>query len=163
MTLATTIADTEMVSRAAAPLQSILFVEDDTNDFIIARYELDRLNVRNPIIHVPTATEMFAFLAGDGGYSDRRKYPWPAVIILDVRLPDRNGIEAQAVLRSSLRHRKIPIISISGDERIALLQQSVELGANAWMSKPFEPSDFLAIVARLNLPVLFENVDARVR
>jgi CheY-like chemotaxis protein len=163
MTLSTVVTETEVMARNVAPLQSILFVEDESHDFIIARYHLEQMNVRNPIIHVPTAAELFAFLDGDEGYSDRRKYPLPAVIILDVRLPDRSGIEAQAMIRSSLKHRKIPIISISGNKRISLLQQSVELGANAWMAKPFEPADFLAIVVRLNLPVWFNNLDTRRR
>lgn len=160
MTLSTAISETEVMSRNFAPLESILFVEDDSNDFIIARYQLEQLKVRNPIVHVPTATEMFAFLDGEEGYGNRRKYPLPAVIILDYLLPDRRGIEAQAIIRSSLKYRKIPIISISGDKRIAVLKQSVELGANAWMTKPFEPADFLAIIARLNLPIWFEAWDA---
>jgi two-component system response regulator len=149
----TIVAQPNATPRAVAPLPSILFVEDEPSDFIIARYQLETLNVRNPIIHVPTATDMFAFLNGYEGYSDRGKYPLPGVIVLDIRLPDTNGIEAQAILRSSLKHRKIPIISISGDNRIALLQQSVKLGANAWMTKPFNGLDFLAITARLNLEI----------
>lgn len=155
--------ETEMIPRAVAPLQSILFVEDESHDFIIARYQLEQMNVRNPIIHVPTVREMFAFLDGEEGYSDRVKYPMPAVIILDVRLPDRSGIDAQAAIRSSLRYRKIPIITISGYKRITVLQQSVELGANGWMTKPFEAADFLPIVARLNLPVRFGNLGNRIR
>lgn len=150
-------------ARRRAPLQSILFVEDESHDFIIARYQLEQLNVRNPIIHVPTVREMFAFLEGDEGYSDRGKYLLPAVIIMDVRLPDRSGIQAQAAIRSSLRYRKIPIVTISGYQRMAVLQQSVELGANAWMAKPFEAADFLAIVARLNLPVRFRTFADRIR
>jgi CheY-like chemotaxis protein len=157
MSVFTTINKTDMLSHELAPLPSILVVEDDHPDFIIAQYHLQQIKVENPIIHVSTATEMFAFLNGDAGYSDRRKYPLPGVIILDVRLPDRSGIEAQAIIRSSLKHRRIPIISISGDQRIALLQQSVDLGANAWMAKPFDPADFLAIVTRLDLPVRLAN------
>jgi CheY-like chemotaxis protein len=153
----------ELASRAVAPLQSILFVEDESHDFIMARYQLELMKVRNPIIHVPTAREMFAFLDGEEGYRDRGKYPLPGVIIMDVRLPDRSGIDAQAAIRSSLKYRKIPIITISGYQRMAVLQQSVELGANAWMAKPFEATDFLAIVARLNLPVRFESLGDRIR
>ncbi|MGZ4961120.1 MAG: response regulator [Limisphaerales bacterium] len=163
ITVTPAVAETEVMSRNAASLQSILFVEDDSNDFIIARYRLEQIKVRNPIIYVPTAAEMVAFLDGHDGYSDRRKYPLPAVVIMDMRLPDRSGIAAQSIIRSSLKHRKTPIISISGDNRLALLQQAVELGANAWMTKPFEPADFLAIVTRLNLPVLFENLDPHFR
>lgn len=154
--------ETEVISRAVVPLQSILFVEDESHDFIIARYQLEQVNVRNPVIHVPTVREMFAFLDGEEGYSDRSKYPLPAVIILDVRLPDRSGMDAQAAIRSSLKYRKIPIITISGYQRMAVLQQSVELGANAWMTKPFEAADFLATVVRLNLPVRFGSLGDRV-
>lgn len=153
----------EVITRALAPLQSILFVEDESHDFIIARYRLEQMNVRNPIIHVPTFREMFAFLDGEEGYSDRVKYPLPAVIVLGVRSPNRSGIDAQAAARSSLRYRKIPIISISGYNRMAVLQQSVELGVNSCMAKSFEPADFLAIVARLNLPVRFNSLSDRIR
>jgi len=60
-------------------------------------------------------------------------------------------------LRASLKFRKIPLIAISGDDRINALKSAVELGADAYLTKPFQGRDFLRLALKLRLPLEFDN------
>ena len=91
----------------------ILFVEDTEDHFIIAWHQLRKLGITNVVRRVGTVDEMIDYMSGVGVYDDRHEYPLPSVIVLDLRLPKRGGMEAQAWLRSKLKFRNIPIILTS--------------------------------------------------
>lgn len=151
--------ETEIRKRAEAATvpKCILFVEDNIDDFIFASFALAKLRLRNKIARVNTADEMLTYLRSVDQYLDRDKYPLPAAIIMDIGLPGANGLEAQAMLRSNLRFREIPIISISGCESVAQLKAAIALGADAWMLKPFSAVEFINIARNLKLDIEFEN------
>lgn len=135
----------------------ILFVEDNVEDFDFALHQLARLKLRNRISRVSTADEMLEYLRGVDQYLDRTRFPMPAVILLDLRLPDSDGVEGQAMLRSSLKFRRIPLITISDVTNAAQLRTTVELGADASMFKPFSAEEFKRIAGELRLPLEFDT------
>ena len=140
----------------AAP-KCVLFVEDNIDDFSLACYALSKIKLRNKVMHVGSADEMLEYLRAMDEYLDRERYPVPAVIVMDMRLPGASGIEAQAMLRTNLRFLHIPIVCISTSESIKQLKTAVELGADAWMLKPFSALEFLNIARDLKLPLQFET------
>ncbi|MGZ4964375.1 MAG: response regulator [Limisphaerales bacterium] len=147
--------NTEVFARADAPLKSILFVEDNDDDFLIARLQLDKIKLRNPVRHVRTAEELFDYLNGIGHYADRKKYPSPAVIILDMRLPGRDGLAVQAMLRANMKYRTIPIIPIGSPERVTMLKAALDCGANAYLLKPINGMTFKYVTDKIGLPLEF--------
>jgi CheY-like chemotaxis protein len=157
--------DTEIRKKSelnAAP-KCVLFVEDNPDDLWCARRALSKINLRNKIMHVGSADEMLEYLRAMDGYLDRDRFPVPAVIVMDMRLPGASGMEAQTMLRTNLRFRHIPIICISTSESLGQMKTAVELGADAWMLKPFSAVEFLNIVRDLKLPLQFNSpVDAPV-
>jgi CheY-like chemotaxis protein len=84
---------------------------------------------------------MLQYLRGVDQYLDRARFPVPAVIVLDLRLPDSDGLEAPAMLHSSLKFRRIPLVTISDATNADQLRMTVELGADASMIKPFKGED----------------------
>lgn len=136
---------------------SILFVEDNDDHFAIARHQLRKLGIANEPMRVGTVDEMMAYLGGAGDYHDREKYPLPSIIFLDLHLPQRGGLEAQAWLRSKLKYRNVPIVVISTPEMLMMLDSAVKLGATARMTKPFDGNDFRRLILEHRLPVQFAN------
>jgi two-component system response regulator len=134
---------------------SILFVEDNEDHFIIAWHQLRKLNVAQRAHRVASVDEMIAYLHGAGEYYDRQKFPLPSVIVLDMRLPGRDGFEAQAWVRAKLKFRNIPIILISTPDMEPAMQSAVRLGANAYMTKPFKGPEFQQLIDKHKLPVTF--------
>lgn len=153
----TEIAHDKEASSTTELLPSILFVEDNSNDFVIARHHLAKIELRNPINLVATADLMFKYLHGEPPFLDRAAFPMPAVIILDLNLPQIDGLRAQAMLRASLKFRDIRIIVISGPARQTMLKTAVDLGADAYMVKPFRAEDFKSLAGDLGLPMQFAD------
>jgi CheY-like chemotaxis protein len=141
--------------KATEPMKAILFVEDNEDHFIIAWHQLRKLKIANVARRVSNVDDMIAYLSGEGAYHDRKENPLPAVIFLDLRLPNRDGLEAQAWLRSKLKYREIPIILISTPDMVPLLESAVRLGANAYMLKPFNGPDLQRLILEQKLPLNF--------
>ena len=142
-------------ARAAASLPTVLFVDDDNYDFALAYCALQKIKLRNPIQIVSTADELFRYLDGEKPFDDRAKFPMPAVIILDLLLPELAAIRIQAMLRASLKFRHICIIAIGNPDKKLALQTAVDCGANGYLFKPFTGEAFRNIAARLGMPVEF--------
>jgi FixJ family two-component response regulator len=70
----------------------------------------------------------------------------PAVLITDMRLPNKSGIEIQAKLASS--DRSLPIIFISGESSVSQSITAMKQGAIEFLIKPFETSDLLSAIER---------------
>jgi CheY-like chemotaxis protein len=140
----------------------VLFLEDDPVDFEIASIQLVKVHLRSKVVRVSTADELLEYLRAMEVYLDAEKFPVPAVIVIDQRLPGADGIEAQLMLRSNLRFNRIPIIAISSPDQIEKLKSAVDLGADAWMTKPFNGAEFRHIAQDFKLPLSFETAEATV-
>jgi CheY-like chemotaxis protein len=138
-------------------LDSILFVEDCQDDFVVARHHLKKLNITNPADRVGCIDDMLEYLALRGSQRDT-KGSLPTVIIMDLGLRGENGLDGQARLRSNFKYRKIPIIVISSNERIHTLKSAVSLGANGYLLKPFKAEEFMSLAVKLNLKLDFDRI-----
>src|SRR3954466_1839678 len=84
-------ADTTMAGSGAIS-KAILIVEDSTDDTILLRRLIERAGIANPVHSVATAEDATAYLEGTYPFSDRRQYPLPGVIMLDLKLPGVDGL-----------------------------------------------------------------------
>lgn len=125
---------------------SLLFVEDNEYDFIVACHQIQKLKIINPIHRAGTTEEMLDYLGGFDQYADRDRYPVPAIAFFNLHLPDGSGIGAQALIRSNPRYRQTPVIAISDREHVNSLRSAVALGANGYMLKPFAGDEFTRIL-----------------
>jgi CheY-like chemotaxis protein len=155
--------DTEIKRRTelnAAP-RCVLFVEDNVDDYSLACRDLQKVFLRNRTLRVSNADEMLEYLRSMDSYLDIQKFPIPAVIIMDQNLAGAaDGIEAQTMLRASLGFRDIPIVAISGPDQIPRLRSAAQLGADAWMTKPFNGAEFRHICLDLRLPLQFGTAES---
>jgi CheY-like chemotaxis protein len=152
----TEVLETKPDERHSGNLKVVLFLEDDADDFVFARHQLKKLKLQNPVLRFPTGDDLMAYLRAQRDGGDRKTSSLPAVIIIDQRLPRSNGLAVQASLRASLQFRKIPLIAISSDDRINALKSAVQLGADAYLTKPFQSKEFLRLAFSLRLPLAFE-------
>ena len=71
------------------------------------------------------------------------------LIITDINMPDINGLELVRFIRESETHKQTPLLIISTDGREADRDRGLKLGANAYLTKPFQPKQLLEIVRSL--------------
>ena len=89
-------------------------------------------------------------MAGDGETAlELARATLPDVITLDVMMPRMSGFEAVERLRAEPETAGIPVVMVTGRAQAADLTRGKELGADAYLTKPFEPAELIEVVTRL--------------
>jgi CheY-like chemotaxis protein len=122
---------------------SILLAEDNDDDVNLMRKAFERARILNPLYVVSDGEQATAYLKGEGRYGNRAKYPLPSLLLLDIRMPKKDGFEVLRWLRGErqLRSMRVVVLTSAADIRDANLAFS--LGADSFMIKP---ADFLRFV-----------------
>jgi len=115
---------------------SILLVEDDENDAMLLRMAFERNGIANPVQWVKDGLEAVAYLNGDGIYADREKFPFPEVLLLDLKMPRMSGLELLAWIGEHPEFRVIPTIIMTSSRQELDIETAYKLGANTYMTKP---------------------------
>jgi len=122
---------------------TVLLVEDDLNDIFLAKRAFKMAHIQNPLQVVTDGQEAISYLRGEGRYADRQAFPFPKLIVMDIKMPRKSGFEVLDWVKGGAGPlRRIPVIIVSSSEDPADINRSYELGANAYMIKPM---DFLAV------------------
>jgi CheY-like chemotaxis protein len=125
------------------PNYTIMVVEDEENDFYLLQRALKKNNINNPIQWMRDSLEALNYLKGEGDYGDRHKFPFPEVILLDLKTPRMSGLELLGWIREHPECRVIPTIIMSSSQQDVDIARAYELGANTYFVKP---TDFQSLV-----------------
>lgn len=119
------------------PKPTLLMVEDDAITSTMLRFLLERDGYT--VVH-----------AGDGKQALERidGMPPPALVLLDVMLPYRNGLQILAHLRSKPEWQEVPVIMLTSDSAEQDIRQALDAGANDYLVKPFNPRELTARLHR---------------
>ena len=120
-------------------MKTILQVEDDPNDVFFLHKAMKKMGVTNPIQVVSDGQEAIDYLKGSGKFADRGKFPFPCLVLLDLKLPYVMGLDVLRWIRSQVG-TGLPVIMFSASAENADIAASYRLGANAFMTKPSEAS-----------------------
>jgi CheY-like chemotaxis protein len=119
-------------------LALILVVEDNENDLTLIRRTLTNACLPNPRHFVESGEEAINYLVGVGPYSDRKKYPLPALVLLDLKLPIKDGFEVLKWIRSQPNLKDLRVVVLTSSTHIRDVTQAYRLGANSFLVKPLE-------------------------
>ncbi len=133
---------TETESFRPEPAQ-ILLVEDNPGDVRLTKEAFKQGRIDNELHTVSDGTEALAFLEQRGEYDDA---PRPDLILLDLNLPRRGGEEVLEELKSDDELRSIPVIVLTSSRAEEDVARSYELHANAYLTKPVDPDEFIETV-----------------
>jgi len=115
---------------------TILIAEDDPNDVMLLELAIRKNGIKSPVRVVRDGQEAVGYLDGKGIYADRQKFPLPSVIITDVKMPRRNGLEVVEWVRKHPKCCIIPIVMLSGSRIEHDVVTAYKLGANTYFTKP---------------------------
>ena len=127
-------------------LRTILLVEDDSSDAALLLRGFEKAHVMNPVVHLSNGDDVLAYLAGVREYADRKKYPLPALILLDLKLPGMTGMQLLQWMRVQGEIRRIPVVVLTSDENPDTIDAAYDLGANSYLVKPGNPADIARMV-----------------
>jgi CheY-like chemotaxis protein len=115
--------------------KTILIAEDDENDIFFLKRILLRLGDYKVQI-VRDGNEAVRYLAGEGEFHDRSAFPLPYCLIVDLGLPQKDGLEILEWLRAHPRHSSIPVLVCSGSQFPEHIERAQRLGAVSFLNKP---------------------------
>ena len=115
--------------------KTILLVEDDENDVFFLTYAFEAAGVVNPVAVARDGQEAMDYLAGAGRYSDRKRFPLPGLVLLDLKLPVKTGLDVLRWIRQSgMNHLLVIVLTSSKDPHD--VDEAYRLGARSFLVKP---------------------------
>jgi CheY-like chemotaxis protein len=136
---------------------SILIVDDNSDEAALIKRAVLSLRPKSSVQIVLSGNELKDWLEGQGRYADREAFPYPALILLDLRMPEMNGFEVMEWLRNQPRHAVIPVIVISFFDGQKNIKRSYQLGARTFLRKPVSPETISDAIRALMLPIEFSD------
>jgi CheY-like chemotaxis protein len=118
-----------------AEVIDILLVEDSPSDAMMTREALDISKVLNRLHIVDDGVEALAFLRKDGKYSAS---PTPGLVLLDLNLPRKGGLEVLQEIKNDEKLKSIPVVVLTTSKAEEDIARSYVLHANCFITKPVE-------------------------
>ena len=135
----------------------VLIVEDSESDAEMTIRALKKNNFANRLFHVKDGAEALDFLFGEGEYSGKQGMHALKVILLDLKMPKINGKEVLMKIKGDVRTKKIPVVMLTSSKEDPDIQECYDLGANGYVVKPVEFSEFQKTISNIGLFWLLIN------
>jgi CheY-like chemotaxis protein len=129
-------------------LKRILLAEDNQNDIELTLAALEEYNLANEVVVVRDGVEVIDYLHQRGKFAGHANGV-PAVILLDLKMPRMDGLEALKQLRSDARFKHVPVVMITSSREEQDLIRSYELGVNAYVVKPVDFQKFVECIKQI--------------
>lgn len=123
-----------------------LLVEDSEDDVLLIRRAFAKANVRDALQVARNGDEALAYLKGEGRFSNRSEFPLPDLLLLDLKLPGKDGFEVLQFIRREPAFRALRVVVLTSSDDIRDINRAYQLGANSFVVKPVESDDFTSIV-----------------
>lgn len=130
-------------------LRPILVAEDDDNDYFLLDRAIKKAGIRNPIQRVINGQEVVYYLSGISPYSDRVAYPFPHLLLLDLKLPVKHGFDVLKWIRSREATKTLLVVVLSSSRQADDIQTAYELGANGYVPKSTSVDDLVEVASAI--------------
>ena len=130
---------------------AVLLVEDRADDIELTLRAFKKGNIANPIVVMEDAVSALAYL------TDAEKSA-PAIILLDINLPGMSGLELLKRIRQSPKTKRTPVIMMTSSSQDEDVIKAYDDGANSYIRKPINTTEFNALVVQLGMYWLATNI-----
>jgi CheY-like chemotaxis protein len=141
--------------------KSILMVEDNSQDEKLMLRALNKVNLANQVVVVRDGQQALDYLFREGEFAGRAGDDFPAIVLLDIGLPRVGGLEVLKRLRDDPRTHLQPVVILTSSDEERDRLASYEDGANSFVRKPLDFTEFAETVARLGIYWLAVNKPPR--
>jgi CheY-like chemotaxis protein len=126
--------------------RTVLLVEDKADDVLLIRRAWAKAGIANPLQVVTDGDQAVSYLAGEQAYSDRKQYSLPILVLLDLKLPCRSGLEVLEWVRQQPGLRRLPVVVLTSSQESSDINRAYDLGANSYLVKPVEFAPLLEMM-----------------
>lgn len=126
----------------------ILIAEDNEDDILLIREAFEEVNMINRVAVVRDGEEAMAYLRGEGPFKES---PLPGMVLLDINMPKKTGLEVLTEIKANLRFRALPVVMLTVSERDEDIIRSFEAGACSYIRKPVTFTRFITVVKEFEM------------
>ncbi|MBI1824183.1 MAG: response regulator [Nitrospirae bacterium] len=135
----------------------ILLIEDNPDDEELTRMALEKNSIKNRIVIAHDGVEALDYLFGNGSQSGLDAIHLPDLILLDLKLPKLDGFEVLRRIRMDAKTRLLPVVILTSSKEEQDKVSGYKLGANSYIRKPVDFTQFTEAVRQLGLYWLVLN------
>ena len=127
----------------------ILVAEDVENDIVLIRRAFERARIKNPLLVVRDGEEVVRYLEGAGRFSNREQYPFPDLLLLDLKMPRMDGFEVLQWIRDHSQFKKLRVVVLTSSQDIYDVNKAYQMGASSFLVKPLEFDNYTALATTM--------------
>ncbi len=127
----------------------ILHVEDDPNDLFLVQRALGKAQLGVMLQPVTDGAKALEYLSGTGPYADRTRFPFPQLVLLDLKLPVLNGFEVLSSIKKDELLQRLPVAILSSSDHFEDRERARKLGADNYFIKTVTFSEVVQHVSKL--------------
>lgn len=131
--------------------RTILLVEDNASDEKLTLLAFRDCGVENQMVVVRDGAEALEYLFAEGRHRHRDPKVQPSVVLLDLKLPKLDGVDVLRRLRADERTKLLPVVVLSASKEDEDVVRCYDLGANGYVRKPVEFTDFAEVARTLGV------------
>jgi CheY-like chemotaxis protein len=132
-------------------IPTVLLVEDNKNDALLFRNALKQSSVSARMQVVSDGNEALSYLNGGGTFGNRKAYPLPGMVILDLHIPKLSGLEVLRWIRQQPFLAGIPVVVFTGSDDGQSLAEAMQSGADTYLMKGNEMEGLLQLLQHADL------------
>ena len=136
-----------MTEDADYQMVDVLLVEDDAGDVLMTREAFEHYKIRNTLHVVTDGEQAIQFVRRKGEFASA---PRPGLIMLDLNLPRRDGLEVLAEIKADPELRVIPVVILTTSQAEEDIVRSYALHANAYVTKPVDFERFIEVIRQID-------------
>ena len=124
----------------------LLLAEDDEDAYLLFKLAWDYAVIETPLRRVADGDEAIRYLDGTGAFADRNRYPLPSLVVLDIKMPKRDGFDVLSWIRADRRFAQMPTVVLSASGEQVDRASASKLGADDYFVKPVSFPELVQIV-----------------
>jgi CheY-like chemotaxis protein len=125
---------------------TILLAEDYDDDVALLQRAFLKADIQRVRV-VKNGDETIEYLEGAGPYADRERYPFPSILIIDIKMPRRSGFEVLQWMRAREATRRLPVIVLTSSQNIRDVNEAHDHGANSYLVKPTDFQELVRLIS----------------
>jgi CheY-like chemotaxis protein len=123
----------------------VLYAEDDENDSFLLNRAFGQAEIINPLVIVSDGNAAIDYLAGNGAHAQRETHPFPCLVLLDLKMPGKSGLDVLEWLQNQPSISTLPILMLTSSSQEKDVRRAYQLGANGYLLKPSTPDGMLSL------------------
>jgi CheY-like chemotaxis protein len=124
---------------------TILLAEDYDDDIALLQRAFLKAEISGVKI-VRNGDEIIDYLVGSGRFEDRTLNPLPDLLLIDIKMPRRSGLEVLRWIRGNESTRRLPVVVLTSSQNIRDVNEAYDLGANSYLIKPTDFQELVRLI-----------------